>query len=234
MKHAPTSHAAARGRQPGVGRRITPRRWRVGAHHVRVDSPVRISNLCVYCGSSPGRQPAYVEAARALASALAYRGIGLVYGGGRVGVMGALADAALAAGCRVTGVIPRALAVKEVAHDGLSEIVVTESMHARKTIMAERSDACIALPGGIGTLEELFEAWTWTQLGFQRKPCGVLNVAGYFDGLIQFIEHSVAEGYLREEHRDILVVGTDPAALIERLERFEPPPLPRWLASGGT
>jgi len=196
--------------------------------------PVRISSICVYCGSSPGRLPAYVEAARALAAALARRKIRLVYGGGRVGIMGALADAALAAGCSVTGVIPRALAVKEVAHDGLPELIVTESMHARKTIMAERSDACIALPGGIGTLEELFEAWTWTQLGFQRKPCGLLNVAGYFDGLIGFIDHSVAEGYLREAHRDILVVGTDPEALLDRLEHFEPPPVPKWLASGDT
>lgn len=195
---------------------------------------MRISSICVYCGSSPGRNPAYLEAAHALAGALVQRGIRVVYGGARVGVMGALADAALAAGGHVTGVIPRALAVKEVAHDGLSELIVTESMHARKTVMAERSDACIALPGGIGTLEELFEAWTWTQLGFQRKPCGLLNVAGYFDGLIQFIEHSVSEGYLKPSHRDILLVDTDPDALIERLESFEPPPLPKWLGSGDT
>lgn len=195
---------------------------------------VRISSICVYCGSSPGRRPAYVEAARALAAALARRKIRLVYGGGRVGVMGALADAALAAGGAVTGVIPRALAVKEVAHDALPELIVTESMHERKMIMAERSDACIALPGGIGTLEELFEAWTWTQLGFQRKPCGLLNVAGYFDGLIQFVEHSVAEGYLRDAHRDILLVDTDPDALLDRCEQFEPPALPKWLASGST
>jgi hypothetical protein len=124
--------------------------------------------------------------------------------------------------------------VKEVAHAGLPELIVTESMHERKTTMAQRSDACIALPGGIGTLEELFEAWTWTQLGFQRKPCGLLNVAGYFDGLIQFIEHSVSEGYLDESHRDILIVDTDPDGLLERLERFEPPALPQWLESGGT
>jgi uncharacterized protein (TIGR00730 family) len=195
---------------------------------------VRISSICVYCGSSAGQLPAYAEAARALAGELAHRKIRLVYGGGRVGLMGALADAALGAGGSVTGVIPRALAVKEVAHDGLSDLVVTESMHERKMIMAERSDACIALPGGIGTLEELFEAWTWTQLGFQRKPCGLLNVAGYFDGLIEFIEHSVAEGFLRQAHRDILLVETEPGALIERLESFEPPPVPKWLASDAT
>lgn len=190
---------------------------------------MKITSLCVYCGSSPGRQPAYLDAARALAEALVRRGVGLVYGGARVGVMGALADAALAAGGTVTGVIPRALAGKEIAHDGLSELIVTESMHARKTIMAERSDACIALPGGIGTLEELFEAWTWTQLGFHRKPCGVLNTLGYFDALIRFVDHSVAEGYLKQTHRDILLVDADPDTLLDRLERYEPPLIPKWL-----
>ena len=195
---------------------------------------MKITSLCVYCGSSPGRQPAYLEAARALAEALVRRGVGLVYGGARVGVMGALADAALAAGGTVTGVIPRALAGKEIAHDGLSELIVTESMHARKTIMAERSDACIALPGGIGTLEELFEAWTWTQLGFHRKPCGVLNTLGYFDALIQFVDHSVAEGYLKQTHRDILLVDADPDTLLDRLEQYEPPIIPKWLDEAST
>jgi len=195
---------------------------------------VAISSLCVYCGSSPGRQPAYLAAARVLAGALARRGIRLVYGGARVGVMGALADAALAAGGSVTGVIPRALAGKEIAHGGLSELIVTESMHSRKTIMAERSDACIALPGGIGTLEELFEAWTWTQLGFHRKPCGLLNVAGYFDALIQFVDHSVAEGYLLPIHRDILQVDADADALLDRLETYRAPDVPKWLDSQST
>jgi uncharacterized protein (TIGR00730 family) len=194
---------------------------------------MRISSVCVYCGSSAGRRPAYVEAARALAAALVARGIRLVYGGARVGVMGALADAALALGGTVTGVIPRALAGKELAHDGLSELIVTESMHARKTIMAERSDACIALPGGIGTLEELFEAWTWTQLGFHRKPCGLLNPAGYFDALIQFVDHSVAEGYMRQTHRDILLVDVDPDALLDRLEAYEPPEITKWITGAG-
>jgi uncharacterized protein (TIGR00730 family) len=195
---------------------------------------VRISSLCVYCGSSPGRQPAYLAAARSLAAALVERRVRLIYGGARVGVMGALADAALAAGGSVTGVIPRALAGKEIAHDGLSELIITESMHARKTIMAERSDACIALPGGVGTLEELFEAWTWTQLGFHRKPCGLLNVAGYFDALIQFVDHSVAEGYMKQIHRDILLVDDDIDRLLDRLEAYEPPAAPKWLDDGDT
>jgi uncharacterized protein (TIGR00730 family) len=191
--------------------------------------PVPISSLCVYCGSSPGRQPAYVEAARALGSALARREIGLVYGGARIGVMGALADAVLAAGGHVVGVIPRALSGKEVAHGGLSELIVTESMHARKTIMAERSDACMALPGGIGTLEELFEAWTWTQLGFHAKPCGLLNTAGYFDALIQFLDHGVEERFLNPTHRHILLVDTDVDRLLDRLQTYEAPRLPKWL-----
>jgi uncharacterized protein (TIGR00730 family) len=188
----------------------------------------------VYCGSSPGRQTAYLDAARRLATALVARRIRLIYGGARLGMMGALADAVLAAGGRVTGVIPRALAGKEIAHDGLSELVVTESMHARKTIMAERSDACIALPGGVGTLEELFEAWTWTQLGFHRKPCGLLNVAGYFDALIQFVDHSVAEGYMKQTHRDILLVDDDIERLLDRLDVYEPPAAPKWLGDGNT
>jgi uncharacterized protein (TIGR00730 family) len=175
-----------------------------------------------------------VEAARSLAQALVRRQIRLVYGGARVGVMGALADAALAAGGAVTGVIPRALAGKEIAHDGLTELIVTESMHARKTIMAERSDACIALPGGIGTLEELFEAWTWTQLGFHRKPCGVLDTLGYFDALVEFLDHSVAEGFLKQTQREILLVDADPDALLDRLEQYEPPIVPKWLDEANT
>lgn len=194
---------------------------------------MRISSVCVYCGSSAGRQPIYLEAARALAAALVQRGIRLVYGGARVGVMGALADAALEQGGTVTGVIPRALAGKEIAHDGLSELIVTESMHARKTIMAERSDACIALPGGIGTLEELFEAWTWTQLGYHRKPCGLLNAGGYFDTLVEFLAHSVGEGFMRQTHRDILLVDSDPDALLDRLEAYEPPEVPKWISGAG-
>lgn len=193
---------------------------------------MKIRTVCVYCGASPGRRAAYSDAARALASVLVERGIGLVYGGGRVGLMGAIADAVLEAGGHVTGVIPRALASKEVAHDGLSELIVSESMHARKTVMAERADAFIALPGGIGTLEELFEVWTWSQLGFHQKPCGVLNVDGYFDALIGFIDHAVKERYLRPSHRDILLVDRDPAALLARFAAYEPPDFPQWIEPG--
>jgi uncharacterized protein (TIGR00730 family) len=193
-----------------------------------------ISSICVYCGSSSGRQAAYQEAAQALAGALVRRRIRLVYGGGRVGLMGALADAVLAEGGQVTGIIPRALAHKEVAHAALSELIVTESMHARKTLMAERADGFIALPGGIGTLEELFEIWTWAQLGFQHKPCGVLNVAGYYDGLIQFIDHAVSERFSRPTHRQISSVETDPEALLDRLASYQPPDLEKWLDGSET
>jgi uncharacterized protein (TIGR00730 family) len=178
----------------------------------------------VYCGSSPGRRPEYLDAARHVGRLLAARGIRLIYGGGRVGMMGVLADAALAQGGAVTGVIPRALADQELAHPALPELIVTESMHARKTTMAERADAFVALPGGIGTLEELFEMWTWSQLGFQQKPCGLLNVGGYFDPLIAFIDHMVREGYLRRAHRDILSVAEAPDALLAQLEGYEPLP----------
>jgi uncharacterized protein (TIGR00730 family) len=158
----------------------------------------------------------------------------LVYGGAKVGVMGAVADAALEAGGRVTGVIPRALSGKEIAHGGLSQLIVTESMHERKMIMAERSDACIALPGGIGTLEELFEAWSWTQLGFHKKPCGLLNTAGYFDALVQFLDHGVEERFMNQTHRDILLVDTDVERLLDRLEDYQAPSLPKWIPPEGT
>jgi uncharacterized protein (TIGR00730 family) len=193
-----------------------------------------IRALCVYCGSSPGRRPEYLDAARAFGHLLASRGIGLVYGGGRVGMMGALADAALAAGGRVTGIIPRALVERELAHPGLTELVQTSSMHARKTAMAERADAFVALPGGIGTLEELFEVWTWTQLGFQSKPCGLLNVAGYFAPLVAFADQMVSEGYLGAAQRRVLRVETDPAALLAGLEEFVPVPSTSALPSSAT
>lgn len=195
---------------------------------------MKISTVCVYCGSSSGRRPAYVQAAQALARLLASRGMGLVYGGARVGVMGALAEAALQAGVPVTGVIPRALAHKEIAHDGLTELIVTESMHARKSAMAQRSDAFIALPGGIGTFEELFEVWTWTQLGFQGKPCGLLNVEGYYDSLLTFLDHAVNEGFVQAAPRLILSVEADPERLLERLASYEPPSDREQLPSSAT
>lgn len=181
-----------------------------------------VTRICVYCGSSAGKEPEYVAAASRFAAALVGRSIGLVYGGGRVGMMGALADAALAAGGEVIGVIPLALAQKELAHDGVTELHVTNSMHERKMLMASYSQGFVALPGGIGTLEELFEVWTWTQLGFHDKPCGLLNVRGYFDPLVRFLDRAVEEEYLLESHRSILVVDTEPERLIERLLSFQP------------
>lgn len=179
-------------------------------------------SICVYCGASTGRGEAYVAAARAMGTALARRGLRLVYGGASVGLMGAVADAALAAGGEVVGVIPESLMKKELAHPGLTELVVTRSMHERKTVMADRADGFVALPGGIGTLEELFEMWTWAQLGLHQKPCGLLDVRGFYGGLAQFINHVVDEGFLKPEHREMLFIERDPAALLMRIKAFEP------------
>jgi uncharacterized protein (TIGR00730 family) len=179
--------------------------------------------VCVFCGSSAGRDPAYREAAVSAGHALARAGLSLVYGGGKVGLMGAVADAALAAGGRVVGVMPRALAEREIAHTGLSELHVVETMHERKTRMADLSDGFIALPGGAGTLEELFEQWTWAQLGIHGKPCGLLNAKGYFQPLIAMIERAVAEGFVAKTYADILVVGTDIEAILRRFASYVPP-----------
>ena len=174
--------------------------------------------ICVFCGSSSGTHPAYARAARALGTELAERRIDVVYGGGRVGLMGELAEAALQAGGAVIGVIPEALSVREVAHDQLTELHVVPSMHARKALMAELSDAFIALPGGMGTLEELCEVLTWAQLGIHGKPCGLLNVARYFDPLLALFDHAVREGFVRPEHRAILIDDVEPERLVERIE----------------
>ncbi len=197
-------------------------------------APKPLRSLCVYCGSNPGRLPEYVAAGQALARAAASRGITLVYGGATVGVMGAVADAALQAGGRVIGVIPQALVDKELAHRGLTELVVTGSMHERKAAMAERSDAFVALPGGVGTLEEIFEMWTWAQLGFHEKPCGLLNVAGYYDGLVSFLDRTVTEGFVRAGHRDMLVVEPTPEALLERFAVYRAPIVAKWVGRGET
>ncbi len=173
--------------------------------------------VCVFCGSQPGRQDEYVTAARATARLLAQSGIELVYGGGHVGLMGALADEALAHGGRVIGVIPEHLMRPEVAHQGLTELIVVDSMHTRKQTMALRSDAFIVLPGGFGTLEEMFEMLTWLQLRLQAKPIGLLNVEGYFDSLLQFLEHAVHEGLINHVHRDLLRVECSPARLLALL-----------------
>jgi uncharacterized protein (TIGR00730 family) len=185
--------------------------------------------LCIFCGSSPGARPAYSEATVELAQLLAARGIGIVYGGASVGLMGLLADTAMAAGGEVLGVIPNALERKEIARHGLTELYVVDSMHERKALMAELSDAFVALPGGSGTLEELFEVFTWSQLGLHRKACALLNVAGYYDGLAAFLDHAVDERFLRAEHRAMLLCENTPAAVLDALERFEAPLVDKWI-----
>lgn len=191
-----------------------------------------LRRLCVFCGSSPGARVEYAEAARAMGRALADRGIGLVYGGGSVGLMGEVADAALGAGGEVIGVIPDHMAGREVAHTGLPDLRVVASMHERKALMYDLSDGFVALPGGIGTLEELFEVLTWCQLGLSVKPAGLLDVAGYFARLVEFLDHTTTEGFVKPVYRALLAVEDDPAALLATLAAFEPPPLPRWLQAG--
>jgi hypothetical protein len=185
--------------------------------------------LCIFCGSSPGARPEYAEATAELARLLAERGIGIVYGGASVGLMGLLADTAMEAGGEVVGVIPNALERKEIARHGLTELHIVDSMHERKALMAELSDAFIALPGGSGTLEELFEVFTWSQLGLHRKACALLNVAGYYDGLAAFLDHAVDERFLRAEHRAMLLCENTPAAVLDALERFEAPLVDKWI-----
>ncbi|OIP16013.1 MAG: TIGR00730 family Rossman fold protein [Comamonadaceae bacterium CG_4_10_14_3_um_filter_60_42] len=187
--------------------------------------------ICVYCGSSPGRLDAYADAARALGEALVARDLGLVYGGASIGLMGLVADTVLQLGGRAVGVIPQALARKEVVHRHLTELHVTQSMHERKTMMAELSDGFIAMPGGIGTFEEIFEIWTWAQLGIHAKPCGLLNVAGYFDALISFLDHATAEQFLKAPHRAQLIVEQQPEALLDRFASYQPPSTRKWLES---
>jgi len=174
-------------------------------------------SLCVYCGSRHGARPAYAEAARALGRAIGSRGWQLVYGGGRVGLMGEVADATLASGGRTVGVIPESLKQREVGHAGLHELHVVPTMHLRKQMMAERADAFIALPGGIGTLEELYEVWTWRQLGYHDQPIGLLNVDGYYDDLLRFMAGTVEQGFLSAPQHGVLQVGTDPEQLLLRL-----------------
>jgi uncharacterized protein (TIGR00730 family) len=188
--------------------------------------------ICVYAGSNPGSHPAYAGAARALATTLSERGIGLVYGGGRVGLMGVLADTTLEAGGEAIGVMPQALIDREIAHRGLTELRVVDSMHERKAQMAELSDAFVAVPGGIGTLEELIEVYTWSQLGIHHKPCGVLNVRGYYDHLAAFLDHAVGEGFLRPQHRAVLSVESEPAALLDRMAGYQPPTVGKWTELG--
>ena len=188
-----------------------------------------IKSICVYCGSSSGRQPLYADAAVSLAESLVKRNIRLVYGGAGIGIMGRLADQVLQRGSEVIGVIPEALAHKEIAHANLTELHVTRSMHERKMRMAELADGFIALPGGIGTLEELFEIWTWAQLGFHQKPCGLLNVGNYYDALIQFLDHMQAEQFVKAHHHDMLMVETDADSLLERFGSYQATAAKQWL-----
>ena len=185
--------------------------------------------LCVFCGSSVGNQPAYAEAARAMGALLAARGIGLVYGGGHVGLMGVIADAVMANGGEVIGVIPQTLADREIAHTGITELRVVDSMHTRKAMMAELSDGFIAMPGGVGTFEEFFEVVTWMQLGLHRKPCGLLNVIAFYTPLAAFIDQAVSEGFIKPVHRAAIVVDSDPARLLDTLATIELPDAPKWI-----
>jgi uncharacterized protein (TIGR00730 family) len=182
-----------------------------------------MKRICVYCGSSSGRHPEYVEAARRLADQMVIRGIGLVYGGASVGIMGALADTVLAGGGEVIGVMPQSLIEKEVSHPGLTELKVVGSMHERKALMAELSDSFIALPGGLGTLEELFEALTWSQLGFHRKPCGLLNTRAYYRHLSLFLEHAADQGFIGSTHRNLLLIEDSPSRLLAKIQTYRPP-----------
>jgi uncharacterized protein (TIGR00730 family) len=193
-----------------------------------------IRSVCVYCGSSPGRLEAYSTAARALAKALVDRNIRLVYGGASVGIMGLLADTVLQLGGQAVGVIPEALARKEIAHKHLTELRITRSMHERKSVMAELSDGFIALPGGIGTLEELFEIWTWAQLGLHDKPCGLLNVEGYFDALITFLDHAIAEQFVQPAQGSRLLVEGSAGPLLDRFLAYVPPAATKWIESTET
>ena len=185
--------------------------------------------ICVYCGSSPGRLEVYASAARALGQALVERDLGLVYGGASIGLMGLIADTVLQLGGRAVGVIPQALARKEVVHRHLTELHVTRSMHERKTLMADLSGGFVAMPGGIGTFEEIFEIWTWAQLGIHAKPCGLLNVAGYYDALSTFLDHAAAEQFLKPPHRSLLMVEQEPQALLDRFASYQPPSVRKWL-----
>ncbi|MEO1657364.1 MAG: TIGR00730 family Rossman fold protein [Pseudomonadota bacterium] len=185
--------------------------------------------VCVFTGSSFGADKAFEEAARSLGAAIAKRGFTLVYGGASVGLMGAVADSALAEGGEVIGVLPKALADLELAHTGLTELKIVDSMHARKTAMADAADAFVSLPGGLGTLEETFEVWTWTQLGVHAKPLGFVNVNGYYEGLLTFLDHAVASGFVKQKHKELALVDADPDALLEALAKTDVSYEPKWI-----
>lgn len=193
-----------------------------------------MNTLCVFCGSSSGTDPAYEEGARSLGRALVRANVTLVYGGASVGLMGAVADSVLGAGGEAVGVIPEGLVHKEISHPGLTELHVVGSMHERKAMMAELSEGFITLPGGTGTMEEFFEVFTWAQLGEHDKPCGLLDVAGYFDPLVAFLDHMVERGFLKEHHRAMILHDTDPASLLDRFAHYEAPGSHRWTGERDT
>lgn len=184
--------------------------------------------VCVYCGSATGACPVYAEAAKAFGCALVQNDLSLVYGGGRVGLMGLIADEVLAAGGRAIGVIPELLLAKEVGHTDLTELHVVPDMHERKKMMADLSDAFVAMPGGVGTFEEFFEVYTWAQLGYHQKPVGLLDVNGYYDPLISMLRHTVEEGFMRAPYLDIIQVAAEPAEMIAKLQRYSPPAHDKW------
>jgi uncharacterized protein (TIGR00730 family) len=188
-----------------------------------------LRRICVFCGSNSGTRQIYQQAAQTLGRLLCRRGIELVYGGGNIGLMGVLANACLNEGGRVIGVIPQALADKELAHTGLTELRIVSSMHERKSVMADLSDAFVALPGGYGTWEEFFEVLTWSQLGIQRKACAVLNVNGYYDSLLEMADKALSEGFVRDVHRDLLLSDSDPERLLERLSHYSVPTIDKWI-----
>lgn len=188
-----------------------------------------MKSICVFCGSNDGERPGYSKAAAGLGSAIARRGLTLVYGGAHVGLMGTLADAALAEGGSVVGVMPLALVEKEIAHQGLTDFHEAGSMHERKQIMADLADGFVALPGGAGTLEEIFEVWTWGQLGHHGKPVAFLNIENYFDRLLAFLDHQTQERFMRQAHRDMLIVETDPDLVLDRCATYEAPKVGKWI-----
>lgn len=193
-----------------------------------------MKSVCVFCGSSPGADPAYRAGATAMGQAIAQRGLALIYGGGAVGLMGVVADAALAAGGEVIGIIPESLQAKEVDHRGLTRLEVVDSMHTRKARMAELSDAFVAMPGGIGTLEEIFEVWTWAQLGIHAKPLGFLDIGGFYRGLTTFLDHATGQGFMRPAHRAMAMLETEPERLLDFLASYHPTAQPKWMTPAET
>jgi uncharacterized protein (TIGR00730 family) len=193
-----------------------------------------MKRVCIFCGSSPGNRPVYVEAARSVGRLLAGRGLELVYGGAHVGLMGAVADAALTAGGHVIGVIPQSLVNREIAHTKIPDLRIVASMHERKAMMESLSDAFLALPGGMGTLEEVCEIYTWGQLGLHAKPCGLLNVDGYYDPLLQLLDNAVRNAFMRQEHREAVLADDDPASLLDRFAAYRPAITDKWISREAT